>query len=83
MKNRDKSKRYEFVKLCNALTKQGFQFTRYKDTYLLVFDKIEVKRLLSPFTKLPFVNSIGSIGCSDVYICNKRKFIIEFKQWSD
>ena len=77
MKNRENVKRYEFVKLCIALTKQGFQFTRYKDTYLLVFDKIELKRVLSPFTKLPFVNFICYVDN------NEYKKTIDFKQWSD
>ena len=78
MTNREQSKQYEFVKLCIALTKQGFQFERQKGVYCaLVFDKLNSKRLFENVTKIPFVISIKRIAGDN------RKNCYTFNQWSD
>ena len=76
--NREKSKQYEFCKLCISLTKQGFRFTRYENEYLLIFDLVDYRRLLHPETKLPFVNSITHFGTY-----GKSKFMCYLNQWAD
>ena len=70
-------KHYQFVKLCIALTKQGFNFTRQKGVrYALTFDKPSVKRMFHPDTKTPFVKSFIRIGG------DKRKVCYQFEQWA-
>ncbi len=70
-------KQYQFVKLCIALTKQGFQFYRQKGVnFALVFDKYNSKRLFNPFIKLPFVNSILRIAGDNTKNC------YQFNQWA-
>ena len=54
---------------------QGFHFTKDSNGKLLM-EWVEVRRLGSPYTRLPFVQSIGiSKG--------GNKYIISFKLWSD
>lgn len=67
----DKEKQYQFLKLCIALTKQGFRFTRLSG-YRLQFEANERKRLFHPQTKLPFVDGIL------IY----ENEITGFKQWA-
>ena len=75
MTNKEKSKRYEFVKLCSSLTKQGLKFTRQKGIkYALVFDKVSAKRLFNPETKTPFVTSFYRISG------DKTKELYQFEQ---
>lgn len=70
-------KQYQFVKLCIALTKQGFNFTREKGVrFALTFDKISAKRLFHPSTKTPFVNSFIRIAG------DKSKECYQFEQWA-
>lgn len=70
-------KQYQFVKLCIALTKQGFRFERQKGVrYALTFDKVSAKRLLHPDTKTPFVESFLRIAG------DKRKECYQFMQWA-
>ena len=77
MTNREKDKQYQFVKLCAALTKQGFKFTRQKGVkYALTFDTISAKRLFHPDTKTPFVNSFIRIAG------DKTKDCYQFEQWA-
>ena len=74
----ERDKQYQFVKLCISLTKQGFRFNREKNNaYALAFDKVEAKRLNSPYTKLPFVD--GTVTT----LIEKNIVSIDFKQWSD
>ncbi|MFN8255456.1 MAG: hypothetical protein U0W24_07190 [Bacteroidales bacterium] len=70
-------KMYQFVKLCTALTKQGFKFTRQNGVaYALTFEKVDAKRLLHPETRLPFVNSIIRIAGDKIKEC------YQFEQWA-
>jgi hypothetical protein len=70
-------KHYQFVKLCSALTKQGFNFQRdNKYDYGLIFDHFNFKRLFNPYTKMPFTNGI----CYDTNDFTKNKFIVQFDQ---
>jgi hypothetical protein len=63
MNKAEAEKQYQFLKLCIALTKQGFKFTRQKGVkYALTFDQVSAKRLFNPFTKLPFVNGLIRIA---------------------
>ena len=74
MKRKDKDKLYEFIKLCSALTKQGFDFTRDKNVaFGLCFKHNSEKRLSNPYIKLPFVKSI---------IYSQNNNCIQFEQWS-
>ena len=74
----ERDKQYQFVKLCISLTKQGFHFNREKNNaYALIFDKVEARKLLSPYTKLPFVDGIVTT------LIEKNIVSIDFKQWSD
>ena len=77
MTKREKEKQYQFVKLCAALTKQGFKFTRQKGVkYALTFDNLSAKRLFHPDTKTPFVNSFIRIAG------DKTKDCYQFEQWA-
>lgn len=77
MTNKEKDKQYQFIKLCIALTKQGFQFTRQKGvSYALTFDKLSAKRLFHNETKTPFVNAFIRIAGD-----NKRE-CFQFEQWA-
>ncbi len=70
-------KQYQFVKLCIALTKQGFKFYRERGVrYALTFDKISEKRLFHPETKTPFVNSFIRIAG------DRTKSCYQFEQWA-
>ena len=70
-------KQYQFIKLCIALTKQGFSFTREKEIkYALTFDKISAKRLFHPETKTPFVNAFIRISGDRSKVC------YQFEQWA-
>mgnify|MGYP003533229468 CR=1 FL=1 len=72
-----KDKMYQFVRLCTELTKQGLKFDREKSVaYALVFDKVSAKRLLSSFTKTPFVNSFIRISG------DKTRECYQFEQWA-
>ena len=63
-------KQYQFLKLCIALTKQGFSFTRQKGVrYALTFDKVSAKRLFHPDTKTPFVNAFIRISGDKTKVC--------------
>lgn len=55
---------------------QGFHFTKDSDGYLLM-EWVELRRLGSPYTRLPFVQSRGLRGKEG------NKFIISFKLRSD
>jgi hypothetical protein len=75
MKKTDKQ--FQFVKLCIALTKQGFKFSREKGVrYALTFDKVSTKRLHHPDTKTPFVNAFIRIAG------DKTKDCYQFEQWA-
>ena len=75
MSNAEKDKRYEFIKLCSSLTKQGFRFNRAKDVkYGLVFEPNEIKRIFHPNTRTPFVNS---------YSHDTKTNVTTFDQWAD
>ena len=78
MRNRKEiEKQYQFVKLCIALTKQGFRFTRQKGVqYALTFDKLSAKRLLHYSTKAPFVNAFIRISGDNKTDC------YQFYQWA-
>lgn len=77
MTNQQKEKQYQFVKLCIALTKQGFKFMRQKGVnYALTFDKVSSKRLYHHETKMPFVNGIIRISG------DKTKDCFQFEQWA-
>jgi len=77
MTRRENDKRYQFVKLCSALTKQGFKFVRQKGVnYALTFDKLSAKRLHHPNTKAPFVNAFLRIAG------DKTKECYQFEQWA-
>jgi len=77
MSNKEIDKRYQFVKLCIALTKQGFKFIREKEaSYALTFEKVCSKRLHHPDTKTPFVNSIIRIAGDRTREC------YQFEQWA-
>ena len=70
-------KQYQFLKLCIALTKQGFSFTRQKGVrYALTFDKVSAKRLFHPDTKTPFVNAFIRISGDMTKVC------YQFEQWA-
>lgn len=74
---READKQYQFLKLCIALTKQGFKFTRQKGVkYALTFDKVSAKRLMHPDTKTPFVNAFLRIAG------DKNKECYQFEQWA-
>ena len=76
-KNMKTDKRYQFVKLCAVLTKQGLKFTRQKGVrYALTFDKLSAKRLMHPETRTPFVNSFIPIARDNTKIC------YQFDQWA-
>jgi hypothetical protein len=69
-------KKYQFLKLCISLTKQGFNFVKDPiNEFQLIFDNSNRKRLTHPETKLPFVDSIqfNDINTNSIY----------FNQWSD
>lgn len=77
MTRKEKDKRYQFVKLCIALTKQGFSFVKQKGvSYALTFDKVSAKRLHHPETKTPFVNAFVRIAG------DKTKDCYQFDQWA-
>lgn len=79
MKRSEKDKRYEFVKLCSALTKQGFHFSVLPG-YRLEMNIIHLNykhSLISDFTRTPFVNSFS---LSDF---THNSFTVYFNQWSD
>jgi len=68
---------YQFAKLCMALTKQGFHFTRDKNVpFALTFEEYDARHLCSDFTKTPFVN-----GFVHIY-SNKRFSCYQFDQWA-
>lgn len=78
MTRKEKQKRYEFVKLCSSLTKQGFKFTKQKGVYYaLTFPKSDYKRLFNPFIKLPFTDSINRLAG------DSKKDCCSFNQWAD
>lgn len=73
----ERHKRYEFVKLCSSLTKQGLQFDRQKGvSYCLTFDKWSAKQLLKPDTKAPFVNAFIRVSG------DRKRDSYQFEQWS-
>ena len=76
MSNRQKDKRYEFVKLCIALTKQGLTFTKGLN-YTLRMAPIEFKRLSNPFLKKPFMESYT------LQAINSKLVIVRPNQWAD
>lgn len=79
MSRAETHKRWEFVKLCAALTKQGFHFQSLPG-YRLRLDKIHLNwkfNLISDFTSTPHVNSF-SILESD-----HNTFTVYFNQWAD
>ena len=70
-------KRYQFVKLCSALTKQGLHFTRAKGAgYALIFTKESGRRLLKANINMPFVNAIVRIAG------DKKAECYQFDQWA-
>jgi hypothetical protein len=74
---KEKEKQYQFIALCSALTKQGFNFTRQKGVrYALTFDKVNAKRLRHPSTKMPFVYALIRIAG------DKTKDCFNFEQWA-
>lgn len=77
MSRQEKEKRYQFVKLCAALTKQGFSFYRQSGAaYALTFTLYDAKRLRHPATKLPFVNALCRISGDSTRDC------YQFEQWA-
>lgn len=69
-------KKYQFLKLCISLTKQGFNFVKDPiNEFQLIFDNSNRKRLTQPETKLPFVDSIQ--------FNDRNTNSIYFNQWSD
>ena len=77
MNIKETEKQYQFIKLCAALTKQGFNFTREKGVrYALTFDNVYSKRLFHPDTKTPFVNAFIRIAG------DKTKDCYQFEQWA-
>lgn len=74
---REQDKRYQFVKLCIALTKQGLKFTVEKGIrYALTFDKVSAKRLFHPDTRTPFVNKFIRVAG------DKTRECYQFEQWA-
>lgn len=75
--NQQREKRYQFVKLCSALTRQGFQFYREpRELYALTFPLYDAKRLRHPETRLPFVNALCRISG------DKNRDCYQFDQWA-
>lgn len=78
MTKREKDKRYEFVRLCSSLNKQGFRFDRHKHlTYCLIFHRHEFRRLTSGFIKMPYVEAVCPIEFTH------SQAVCKFIQWSD
>ena len=78
MTNIEKRKRYEFVKLCSALTKQGFNFTILKGLKnAIAFNKNNYATLPSDFVKTPFVNAVIFKGF------DRNNWHYQFEQWID
>ena len=76
MSNRQKDKRYEFVKLCAALTKQGLTFTRGLG-YTLKMAPMDFNRMSSDFVRTPFVDSLS------YEFLNQTCVLVRPNQWSD
>lgn len=77
MSRKENEKRYQFVKLCASLTKQGFKFYRQSGArYALTFDTVSAKRLFHPDTKTPFVNAFLRING------DKTRECFQFEQWA-
>lgn len=79
MNRAEKAKRYEFVKLCSALTKQGFHFSVLPG-YRLKMPIIHLNykhMLISDFTITPFVNSFSIVEATH------NTFTVYFNQWAD
>ena len=73
---REKEQRYEFVRLCSSLTKQGFSFEKGHQN-ALIFPRDDFKRLFHPDTKTPFVDATVVIES------RKNRVTVTFRQWSD
>jgi len=76
MTRRQERKRYEFVKLCASLTKQGLTFTRGLN-YTLRMAPIEFKRMGCQFTRTPFTDSIS------YEFKTKNLVLVRPNQWAD
>ena len=72
-----KDKKFQFMKLTIALTKQGFKFDREKGAaFALVFDKVSAKRLFDPEVRTPFVDAFIRIAGDRTREC------YQFQQWA-